>query len=52
VTSKQLQGVKAIVSRDDPRDARRPKGWREGLLEMLRSDATNIDYLVPRLCRR
>jgi hypothetical protein len=51
MTSKQLQSLKAIILRVDPPDVRRPKGWREGLLEMLRSDATNIDYLVPRLRR-
>jgi hypothetical protein len=52
MTSKQLPGVTAIVSRRDSRDGYRPKGWREALLEILRADATNIDYLLPRHCRQ
>jgi hypothetical protein len=52
MTSKQLHGVTVIVSSRELADPRRPKGWREALLEILRADATNIDYLLLRHCRR
>jgi hypothetical protein len=47
MTSTQLQSAIAIVARREARQAGRPKGWREALLEMLRADATNVDYLSP-----
>jgi hypothetical protein len=52
MTSKQLPNGTTIIARCDTRDAYRPKGWREALLEMLRADVTNVDYFLPRLCRR
>jgi hypothetical protein len=41
-----------IASRCDERAAYRARGWREGLLEILRADATNVEYLVHWLRRR
>jgi len=35
-----------VASRSDARSANRPRGWREGLIEILRADATNVEYLV------
>jgi hypothetical protein len=52
MTYKHLLDVTAIVSRRESRDTYRPKGWRAALLEMLRTDVTNVDYLVPPLYRR
>ena len=34
------------LAKGEARDDRRPKGWEGALLDMLRHDATNIDYLV------
>jgi hypothetical protein len=41
-----------VASRSDARSANRPRGWREGLLEIIRADATNVEYLVHWLRRR
>jgi hypothetical protein len=41
-----------VASRSDARLASRPRGWREGLLNLIRSDATNIEYLVHWVRRR
>jgi hypothetical protein len=41
-----------VASRSDARSANRPRGWREGLLEILRADATNVEYLVHWFCTR
>ena len=40
-----------VASCSDARSTHRPRGWREGLLEILRADATNVEYLVHWLRR-
>jgi hypothetical protein len=52
MTYKPLQNVTAIISRRDARQAYRPKGWREAIMDMLRADAMNVEYLSPAPRRR
>jgi len=40
------------ASRCDERAAYRARGWREGVLDILRADATNVEYLVHWVRRR
>ena len=52
MTSKPLQRVTAMISRREARESYRPKGWRKSLMDMLRADAMNLDYLSPLPRRR
>jgi hypothetical protein len=52
MTGKPLQSVSAILLRREAREAYRPKGWRESLLDMLRADVTNAGYLTALPRRR
>jgi hypothetical protein len=41
-----------VASRSDARSAKRRRGWREELLNIIRSDATNVEYLMHWVRRR
>ena len=52
MTIKPLQNVAAILARRDARQAFRRTGWREAIMDMLRADAMNVEYLSPTPRRR
>jgi hypothetical protein len=52
MSTKPLQNVAAIISRRDARQSYRRMGWREAIMDILRADAMNLEYLSPMPRRR